>query len=169
MLHAYLQLTMQVQRCPRVLRWLAAFTLLVLIALGLVWSLAQWGVFYEAELILVQFFASHPFYMSAQEAQVELLGDGANVALCSAIALYSTLVLLRERRGWVQGLIVMLGLLVMIVASASAVFWGGILNLSAAMSSLFISWVLAASAHELGEIHQKIIQRAQASREHEGA
>lgn len=165
MLAAYLQLDSFLLRCPRTLRSLAAVILVAGCSLLVVSLLKQSGIFYEAELGMVQVLASHPFYMSAQEAQINLMSDGANSLLCLAIALYFSLVLLREKRGGVQCIIVLLGLITMAVASLCAVFYGGVLNLSAPMSCLFITWIAAAAAGELRRLHQFLAQQARVTQE----
>lgn len=161
MLERYLQITKLLLSCPQYVRWLVAVLILAGCSMLTISILKQSGIFYEAELAMIQVLASHPFYMSAQEAQVNMMGEGANHWLCLGIALYFTPVLLRERRGGVQCLIVMLGLIALALASTCAVFFGGVLNLWAPMSCLFITWVITAAAGELRRLHQIILQHAQ--------
>ncbi len=126
---------------PCFLKCSGGLALLSASALLCTYWLSLTGLFYEAELALVQLLANHPFYMSAEEAQHSLLEPAPIAWICVALSLYFTAVLLREKRPWVQLGIVMLAQLVMAVASLCAVFWGGILNMSAPMCSLLLCWL----------------------------
>ncbi len=165
MVQSYKRLTQKLVALPRSLRWLGGIMLLSAIALGGVELLRQSGLFFEAELWQVQMLASHPFYMSAQEAQISLLSPASTCWICALLAPYASLVLLREKGFARQCLMVFLALLVMVVASLSAVFVGGVLNLMEPMCCLLMTWALCGLARLLHLFHCHLVATGPSSQE----
>lgn len=154
MRHLYIKLSRALLWLPHPLRWLGRVVLLAALSLLATLLLGSMGLFYEAELQLVQILANHPFYMTAEEAQQSFLSDDSITCLCAMLALYYSAILLRERRAGVQCAIVTLSLLILLVACLCAVFWGGILNMSAPITCLLLCWAFTSSTQLITQLFQ---------------
>lgn len=120
------------------LRWVV-ICLLMLVTILL---LMQSGVLYEIELEQVRFLGGSPFFISAEEAQVALMGGGGIFCVCVITTLYLSLVYLREPRfvGRLQVAITAAGALAL--PGLLCVLWGGILNMAAPLICALGCWLL---------------------------
>ncbi|MFI3244345.1 MAG: hypothetical protein R3Y56_08855 [Akkermansia sp.] len=160
MLSLYLKLSCYLLRLPCAWRRLLAVLLLAFVALLATNGVGMLGFYDEAELFLVSIFANHPFYMSAEEAQWSILSAGATGWLCVLLACYAAAILLHESRLAWQVAMLALSLLVLAVASCCAVFWGGVLNVSAPACCLFFVFLCSQLVRPLGWLHRFILKRA---------
>ncbi len=160
MLALYAKLSRLLLLLPCTLRCLLAVLLLAALALLATYGLSMTGFYYEAELALVEFFANHPFYMTAEEAQHSMLSPESTAWFCVGVACYACAIFLQEHRLGMQFGILLLSLIVLVVASCCAVFWGGILNVCPVVVCLVFSFVVALLAQGLGKLHHYLIQVA---------
>lgn len=121
------------------LRWVV-ICLLVLVA---VLVLMHNGVLYEIELEQVRFLGNSPFFISAEEAQVSLLGNGGMFGLCIFVTLYLGLAYLREPRFGGRLQLALVSTVALGLPGLLCVLWGGILNMSAPIICTLGCWLLA--------------------------
>lgn len=121
------------------LRWVV-ICLLVLVT---VLVLMQTGVLYEIELEQVRFLGGAPFFISAEEAQVSLLGIGGIFGICIITTLYLSLVYLREPRFGGRLQVAVISTAALALPGLLCVLWGGVLNMSAPIICSLGCWVLA--------------------------
>ncbi len=159
MLAIYRKWNCCLQSLPCALRRLGVLVLLAGLSLLASYGLSLTGLYYEAELVLVELFANHPFYMTAEEAQHSMLSTTGTAWLCVGLACYASAIFLRERRLGMQVGILGLSLLVLLVASCCAVFWGGILNICPPVVCLMMSFVFAVLAQQVGKLHRHILHK----------
>lgn len=119
------------------LRWLG----ISLIALAIVTVLSLAGLMEEVELEQIRVLAGSPFYMTGEEAQVNLMGPGGTFALSLFTALALTLVLLRERRFVGRLQIFIPALVVLALPGLLCVLWGGVLNMSMPVLTAILCYV----------------------------
>lgn len=121
------------------LRWVV-ICLLVLVT---VLVLMQTGVLYEIELEQVRFLGGSPFFISAEEAQVSLLGIGGIFSICIITTLYLSLVYLREPRFGGRLQVAVISTAALALPGLLCVLWGGVLNMSAPIICSLGCWLLA--------------------------
>lgn len=121
------------------LRWVV-ICLLVLVT---VLVLMQTGVLYEIELEQVRFLGGSPFFISAEEAQVSLLGIGGIFGICIITTLYLSLVYLREPRFGGRLQVAVISTAALALPGLLCVLWGGVLNMSAPIICSLGCWLLA--------------------------
>ena len=119
------------------LRWaLLSFAVLVLIIV-----LTLLGTMQQLEWEQIRFLGGSPFYIGAEEAQVNLLGPAGIFALCLVVTLYLALVLLRERSfaGLLQ--VGLLAVVALALPGILCVLWGGVLNMAAPVICALACWL----------------------------
>lgn len=121
------------------LRWVV-ICLLVLVT---VLVLMQTGVLYEIELEQIRFLGGSPFFISAEEAQVSLLGIGGIFGICILTTLYLSLVYLREPRFAGRLQVAVISTAALALPGLLCVLWGGVLNMSAPIICSLGCWLLA--------------------------
>lgn len=121
------------------LRWVV-ICLLVLVT---VLVLMQTGVLYEIELEQIRFLGGTPFFISAEEAQVSLLGIGGIFSICIAVTLYLSIVYLREPRFSGRLQVAVISAAALALPGLLCVLWGGVLNMAAPIICSLGCWVLA--------------------------
>lgn len=121
------------------LRWVV-ICLLVLVT---VLVLMQTGVLYEIELEQIRFLGGSPFFISAEEAQVSLLGIGGIFGICILTTLYLSLVYLCEPRFAGRLQVAVISTAALALPGLLCVLWGGVLNMSAPIICSLGCWLLA--------------------------
>ena len=119
------------------LRWaLLSFAVLVLIIV-----LTLLGTMQQLEWEQIRFLGGSPFYIGAEEAQVNLLGPAGIFALCLVVTFYLALVLLRERcyAGRLQ--VGLLAVVALALPGILCVLWGGVLNMAAPVICALACWL----------------------------
>ena len=119
------------------LRWVVV-CLLVLVT---VLVLMQTGVLYELELEQIRFLGGSPFFISAEEAQVSLLGIGGIFGICIITTLYLSLVYLREPRFGGRLQVAALSTAALALPGLLCVLWGGVLNMAAPVICALACWL----------------------------
>ena len=119
------------------LRWaLLSFAVLVLIIV-----LTLLGTMQQLEWEQIRFLGGSPFYIGAEEAQVNLLGPAGIFALCMAVTFYLSLVLLRERRFAGRLQVSILAVVALALPGILCVLWGGVLNMAAPVICALACWL----------------------------
>jgi hypothetical protein len=119
------------------LRWaLLSFAVLVLIIV-----LTLLGTMQQLEWEQIRFLGGSPFYIGAEEAQVNLLGPAGIFALCMAVTFYLSLVLLRERRFAGRLQVSILAVVALALPGILCVLWGGVLNMAAPVICAMACWL----------------------------
>ena len=121
------------------LRWVA----MCVVVLLLVVLLMMGGVLYELELEQVRFLGGSPFFISAEEAQISLLGPAGTFALCIVVTLYMGLAYLREPRFGGRLQMALVSLVALALPGLLCVLWGGVLNMAAPLICALLCWLLA--------------------------
>ena len=121
------------------LRW-GVICLLVLVS---VLVFMQTGMLYEIELEQVRFLGGSPFFISAEEAQVSLLGIGGIFSICIITTLYLSLVYLREPRFSGRLQVAVISTAALALPGILCVLWGGVLNMAAPIICSLGCWGLA--------------------------
>ena len=119
------------------LRWagLSFCVLVLIVVLGLL------GVMQQLEWEQIRFLGGSPFYIGAEEAQVNLLGPAGIFALCMAVTFYLSLVLLRERRFAGRLQVSILAVVALALPGILCVLWGGVLNMAAPVICALTCWL----------------------------
>ena len=134
----------QMNRTDRMLlRW-AGLSLAVLV---LIIALTAAGVMQQLEWEQIRFLGGSPFYIGAEEAQISLLGPAGIFALCVAVTLYISLVLLRERRFSGRLQVGILAVVALALPGVLCVLWGGVLNMAAPVICVLACWFGAEILH----------------------
>ena len=132
-------------RCPQqmtrtdhfLLRWaLLSFAVLVLIIV-----LTLLGTMQQLEWEQIRFLGGSPFYIGAEEAQVNLLGPAGIFALCLVVTFYLALVLLRERSFAGRLQVGLLAVVALALPGILCVLWGGVLNMAAPVICALACWL----------------------------
>lgn len=119
------------------LRWAGlSFSVLVLMV-----ALSLLGVMQLLEWEQIRFLCGSPFYMGAEEAQVNLLGPGGIFALCLAVTFYLALVLLRENSFAGRLQVGVLAVAALVLPGILCVLWGGVLNMAAPVICALACWL----------------------------
>lgn len=122
-------------------RLLLEWAALSLCVLALVLLFMRCGVVDELELQQVRFLAGSPFYMSALEAQEDLLGIGGIFCICVLVTLYISLLLLREKLFVQRALYALLALVALALPGVLCVLWHGVLNMGAPILCVLLAWL----------------------------
>lgn len=115
--------------------------------LALVVFLTANGTMQYLEWEQIRFLGGAPFYIGAEEAQVNLLGPAGIFGLCLAVTFYLALVLLRERRFTGRLQIGLLAACVLALPGILCVLWGGILNMASPLIAALACWLGAEFIH----------------------
>ena len=119
------------------LRWaLLSFAILVLIIV-----LTLLGTMQQLEWEQIRFLGGSPFYIGAEEAQVNLLGPAGIFALCLVVTFYLALVLLRERSFAGRLQVGLLAVVALALPGILCVLWGGVLNMAAPVICALACWL----------------------------
>ena len=119
------------------LRWaLLSFAVLVLIIV-----LTLLGTMQQLEWEQIRFLGGSPFYIGAEEAQVNLLGPAGIFALCLVVTFYLALVLLRERSFAGRLQVSLLAVVALALPGILCVLWGGVLNMAAPVICALACWL----------------------------
>ena len=119
------------------LRWaLLSFAVLVLIIV-----LTLLGTMQQREWEQIRFLGGSPFYIGAEEAQVNLLGPAGIFALCLVVTFYLALVLLRERSFAGRLQVGLLAVVALALPGILCVLWGGVLNMAAPVICALACWL----------------------------
>ena len=119
------------------LRWaLLSFAVLVLIIV-----LTLLGTMQQLEWEQIRFLGGSPFYIGAEEAQVNLLGPAGIFALCLVVTFYLALVLLRERSFAGRLQVGLLSVVALALPGILCVLWGGVLNMAAPVICALACWL----------------------------
>ena len=119
------------------LRWaLLSFAVLVLIIV-----LTLLGTMQQLEWEQIRFLGGSPFYIGAEEAQVNLLGSAGIFALCLVVTFYLALVLLRERSFAGRLQVGLLAVVALALPGILCVLWGGVLNMAAPVICALACWL----------------------------
>lgn len=119
------------------LRWaLLSFAVLVLIIV-----LTLLGTMQQLEWEQIRFLGGSPFYIGAEEAQVNLLGPASIFALCLVVTFYLALVLLRERSFAGRLQVGLLAVVALALPGILCVLWGGVLNMAAPVICALACWL----------------------------
>ena len=119
------------------LRWaLLSFAVLVLIIV-----LTLLGTMPQLEWEQIRFLGGSPFYIGAEEAQVNLLGPAGIFALCLVVTFYLALVLLRERSFAGRLQVGLLAVVALALPGILCVLWGGVLNMAAPVICALACWL----------------------------
>lgn len=125
------------------LRW-ASLSLCVLV---LIVILTAAGAMQYLEWEQIRFLGNSPFYIGAEEAQINLLGPAGIFSLSLAVTLYLALVLLRERRFCGRLQVGLLSVVALALPGILCVLWGGILNMAAPVICALACWLGAEILH----------------------
>ena len=119
------------------LRWAGlCFCVLVLMVV-----LSLLGVMQQLEWEQIRFLCGSPFYMGAEEAQVNLLGPAGIFSLCLAVTFYLALVLLREKSFAGRLQVGVLAAAALVLPGILCVLWGGVLNMAAPVICALACWL----------------------------
>lgn len=125
------------------LRWASlSFSVFVLIVI-----LTVAGTMQYLEWEQIRFLGNSPFYIGAEEAQINLLGPTGIFSLCLVVTLYLALVLLRERRFYGRLQVGLLSVVALALPGILCVLWGGILNMAAPVICALACWLGAEILH----------------------
>lgn len=125
------------------MRWagLSLFTLVLTV------SLTAAGVMQYLEWEQIRFLGGSPFFIGAEEAQINLLGPAGIFGLCLAVTFYLALVFLRERHFSGRLQVFLLALVALALPGMLCVLWGGIMNMSAPLICTLTCWIGAEILH----------------------
>lgn len=124
------------------LRW----AMLCVGVLGAVVVLQACGFFamlHDGQLILL---AGHPFYMSAEDAQVSLLSPAGTFGACVVITLYMGAVLLLQRRMRQRSHLCLLAAVAVALPGLLCVLWHGVLYVAQPLFCVFLLWLVVVPA-----------------------
>lgn len=93
----------------------------------------------EAQLIIL---AGHPFYLSAEDAQVNLLTPGWNFAACVVLTLYLSAVLMLQRRLSRRTHICVLAAAALALPGLLCILWHGVLYVSQPLTCISLLWLI---------------------------
>lgn len=139
-----LQRPQQMTRTDHLLLHWAGLSFCVLV---LIVALTAAGTMQYLEWEQIRFLGGAPFFIGAEEAQVNLLGPAGIFGLCLAVTFYLALVLLRERRFTGRLQISLLAATALALPGILCVLWGGILNMAAPLIAALACWLGAEIIH----------------------
>ena len=127
----------------RLLHWAGlSFAVLVLMV-----TLTATGAIQYLEWEQIRFLGGSPFYIGAEEAQINLLGPAGTFGLCLAVTFYLSLVLLTERHFSGRLQIGLLAVTALALPGILCVLWGGVLNMAAPVICALACWLGAEILH----------------------
>lgn len=100
------------------------------------------GAVEALNLAQLEMLAGHPFYLSAEDAQVSLLTPVGSFALCVLLVLYMGAVLLREPRLMRRSHLCLLAALAVGLPGLMCVLWHGVLYVAELLLSILLLWVI---------------------------
>lgn len=101
------------------------------------------GLLNDQQLIIL---GGHPFYLSAQDAQVSLLSTGGTFGLSVFIALYLGAVLLQQPRLGRRNHLCLLAAVAVVLAGLLSVLWHGVLYVAQPLVCVLLLWLLLVPA-----------------------
>ena len=119
-----------------------SFAVLVLIVI-----LTATGVLELLEWEQIRLLGGSPFFIGAEEAQINLLGPAGIFLLCLGVTFYLSLVLLRERRFSGRLQVGILAVVALVLPGLLCVLWGGVLNMAAPVICALGCWLGAEILH----------------------
>lgn len=120
------------------LRWVT-LSISVLAALVALQACRVFEMLDEQQLYIL---AGHPFYMSAEDAQVTLFSQGSTFAACVAITLYLGAVLLLQQRMSRRNHICLLAAVAVFMPGLMCVLWHGVLYVTQPLVCILLMWVI---------------------------
>ncbi len=120
------------------LRW----GLLSVGVLGCVVGMQACGVFRWMNIVQLQVLAGHPFYLSAEDAQVSLLSKGWTFAECVAVTLYIGAALMAQKRFLKRSYICLLAVLALGLPGLLCVLWHGVLFVAQPICCIVLLWLV---------------------------
>ncbi len=124
------------------LRW-AVLSFSVLATVVTLQALRVFRLLDEAQLVIL---AGHPFYLSAQDAQISLLSPAGQFGLCVLITLYFGGLLMLQRHLGRRTHICLLAAVVFGLPGLLCVLWHGVLYVSQALTCILLLWVILVPA-----------------------
>lgn len=124
----------------QLLRWI----LLCIGTLSATAGLMMGGFFDALALEHIRLLGGHPFYIEAESAQVSLLSPAGIFAICTAITLYLSVVLLRNPGLAKRTQICFLAAVATALPGLLCILWNGVLYVAAPLFCVLLLWVLAA-------------------------
>lgn len=119
-----------------------SFAVLVLLVV-----LTACGLMQYLEWEQIRFLGGAPFFIGAEEAQINLLGPAGIFSLCLLVTFYLSLVLLREQSFCGRLQISLLALTALALPGILCVLWGGVLNMNAPVICALTCWLGAEALH----------------------
>ena len=92
--------------------------------------------------IQLRLLAGHPFYLSAEDAQVSLLSPVASFSLCVVITLYLSAILMRRRSLVSRSHIALLAAVAVALPGIIGILWHGVLYVGQMLLCIFFLWLL---------------------------
>lgn len=124
-------------------RWsLLCFGTLLAVALLMLFGVTEW-----LELEQIRFLGGNPFYIGAEEAQESLLSPAGQFGLCIVVTAYLGIVLLREHHFTWRLTMLTAAFMVLLLPGMLCVLWGGILNMSAPLAAVLLTWFGSEISH----------------------
>ena len=120
---------------------------LCLAVLVLVVVLTAAGCMQYLEWEQIRLLGGSPFFIGAEEAQINLLGPAGTFALCLGVTFYLALALLREHRFTGRIQVGMLATVALALPGLLCVLWGGVLNMAAPVICSLACWLGAEIIH----------------------
>ncbi len=120
-------------------RWMGVSVAVLLLTVVFMLS----GVLEELENRQIAILGGHPFYMPAEEMQVNLMGPVGTFCLCAVVTLYLSAVMLREHRYGRRTQVAFLAAVALALPGLMSVFWGGVLNMAAPVFCVVALWCFA--------------------------
>ena len=108
----------------------------------------------------VRLLASHPFYMTAEEAQVNFLSPTGTFVVCLLLTLWLAAVLLREHRYTRRCQVAFLAALAVALPGLLCVLWGGVLEVAAPLLCVALLWLYTVPVAALCRLLNKLRHRA---------
>ncbi len=100
----------------------------------------------------VRLLASHPFHMTAEEAQVSFLTPVGTFFVCLLLTLWLAAVLLREHRFTLRCQVCFLAAVATAIPGLLCVLWGGVLEVAAPLLCIAVLWVLMVPVAACGRL-----------------
>lgn len=119
------------------LRW----GVLCVAVLGVAVALQLGGVFERVDEWQLRVLAGHPFYITAEDAQVSLLGPGGTWGVSVGLVLYLGAVLLQQQRLSRRNHLCLLAAVAVALPGLMCVLWHGVLYVGLPLVCIFLLWV----------------------------
>ncbi len=120
------------------LRWVVVSVLTLALAVGM--QACRFILLLDE--IQLRLLAGHPFYLSAEDAQVSLLSPVASFSLCVVITLYLSAILMRRRSLVSRSHIALLAAVAVALPGIIGILWHGVLYVGQMLLCIFFLWLL---------------------------